>query len=55
MQGVFLLVLGGVTYTLGVPFYVRNRNLDHAVWHVFVLFGAVFHWFSVYSYVVSMP
>jgi len=54
-QGVFFLVLGGVTYTLGVPFYVRNRNLDHAVWHVFVLLGAAFHWWSVYAYVVPMP
>ena len=31
------LVLGGVGYTVGVPFFVRNNNLDHAVWHLFCL------------------
>lgn len=27
-----LLVLGGVGYTSGVPFFVRNNNLDHSIW-----------------------
>ena len=35
-----LLVGGGIAYTLGVPVFMRNRNLDHAVWHVFVLAGS---------------
>lgn len=45
------LVLGGVSYTAGVPFFVRNSNLDHAIWHVFVLAGSIFHWWVIYKYV----
>ena len=50
-----LLVLGGVAYTVGVPFFVRNNNLDHAIWHLFVLSGSVFHWLAVYLYVAPLP
>jgi len=46
-----LLVLGGVGYTSGVPFFVRNNNLDHSIWHCFVLAGSMFHWFGVFSFV----
>ena len=46
-----LLMLGGVGYTAGVPFFVRNNNLDHSIWHCFVLVGSMFHWFGVFSYV----
>ena len=34
-----LLVAGGVSYTGGVPFFIRNTNLDHSIWHMFVLAG----------------
>lgn len=44
----YLVVMGGVAYTGGVPFFIRNNNLDHSVWHLFVLAGSVFHWFGVY-------
>jgi hemolysin III len=50
-----LLVLGGVAYTVGVPFFVRNNNLDHAIWHLFVLSGSIFHWLAVYLYVAPLP
>ena len=51
MRCIHLLVLGGVGYTAGVPFFVRDNNLDHAIWHLFVLSGSIFHWFAVYLYV----
>ena len=47
-----LIVLGGVGYTAGVPFFLRNNHLDHSIWHVFVLIGSFFHWAAVYFYVV---
>jgi hemolysin III len=38
------LVLGGVAYTAGTPFYQTNRfRYAHAVWHAFVLAGSVCH------------
>eukprot|EP00526_Cylindrotheca_closterium_P000445 CAMPEP_0113610332 /NCGR_PEP_ID=MMETSP0017_2-20120614/4977_1 /TAXON_ID=2856 /ORGANISM="Cylindrotheca closterium" /LENGTH=548 /DNA_ID=CAMNT_0000519227 /DNA_START=17 /DNA_END=1663 /DNA_ORIENTATION=+ /assembly_acc=CAM_ASM_000147 len=50
-----MLVMGGVGYTAGVPFFVRNNNLDHAIWHLFVMAGSIFHWLCVYFYVAPQP
>jgi hemolysin III len=52
---IYLIFLGGVGYTSGVPFFVRNNNLDHAIWHLFVLTGSILHWMAVYIYVAPMP
>lgn len=49
-----LMILGGVGYTAGVPFFVRNNNLDHAVWHLFVLGGSIFHWCGIYFHVALL-
>lgn len=48
-----LIFAGGVAYTGGVPFFVRNNNLDHSIWHLFVLAGSMFHWFAVFWYVAN--
>jgi hemolysin III len=46
-----LLFAGGLSYTLGVVFYsFKFIPLNHGVWHLFVLFGSVFHYLAVYSY-----
>jgi hemolysin III len=42
------LIAGGLAYTLGTIWYCRRRRLSHVIWHVFVLAGAVFHWFSIW-------
>jgi len=52
-RAIHLLVMGGVSYTSGVPFFVRNNNLDHSIWHLFVLGGSMIHWFCIYLYVVD--
>jgi len=49
-----LVVLGGVGYTSGVPFFVRDNNLDHSIWHLFVLAGSIIHWIGIYIYVADM-
>ena len=50
-QVLLLLFAGGLSYTLGVAFYsFKFMPLNHGVWHLFVLFGSVFHYFAVYSY-----
>jgi hemolysin III len=44
-----LLVAGGVAYTLGTIWYAQKvRRGTHVTWHVFVLAGAVCHWFSIW-------
>jgi hemolysin III len=46
---VFLLA-GGLAYTAGTFFYSRkNARGAHVAWHVFVLAGAILHWFSIWS------
>ncbi len=51
-----LIALGGLAYTLGVVFYAWERfPYNHAVWHVFVLAGSVFHFFAVLLYVIPAP
>ena len=43
-----LLLAGGITYTVGIIFYVwRKLYLNHAIWHFFVLGGSIFHFFMV--------
>eukprot|EP00804_Cyclotella_cryptica_P003800 CCRYP_008942-RE/>CCRYP_008942-RE protein AED:0.36 eAED:0.36 QI:119/1/1/1/0/0/3/534/615 len=49
-----LLVAGGVSYTAGIPFFVRNSHLDHAIWHLFVLVGSICHWLCVYLHVIKL-
>jgi hemolysin III len=52
-EGLVLLLLGGLTYTLGVAFYAwRRLPYNHAVWHVFVLGGSACHFSCVLSYVI---
>lgn len=42
------LILGGVSYTLGVLFYIwKSKAYTHAVWHCFVLAGTVLQFFSM--------
>jgi hemolysin III len=49
--GLWLLVAGGLAFTVGVVFY-RWKSLfyHHAIWHVFVMLGGIFHYFSVLFY-----
>ena len=37
------LVLGGIAYTAGVPFFLHRRKWMHAWWHGFVLAGSALH------------
>ena len=52
-QGIWLLFLGGIFYTVGIIFYALERiPFNHFIWHVFVLGGATSHWFLMYLYIV---
>lgn len=54
-NGLWLLVGGGLSYTLGVVFYLwRSLPFSHAIWHLFVLLGTVLHFFSVLLYVIPV-
>src|SRR5690625_3591499 len=52
-QGIRLLIIGGVIYTIGTLFYViRKIPYHHVIWHIFVILGSVFHFFAVFYYVI---
>ena len=53
--GVWLLVAGGLSYTIGVAFYaMRNVRYMHAVWHLFVLAGSILQFLAVLFYIIPM-
>lgn len=44
----FWIATGGVSYTIGVLFYlVRKIPYHHAIWHLFVLGGAISHYIGI--------
>ena len=44
---------GGVTYTLGIIFYLNDKKFTHwhGIWHLFVLAGSALHFFAILFYV----
>jgi len=51
-EGVFWLIAGGVSYTVGAVIYmIKKIPLNHAIFHIFVLIGSACHVVSVYFYV----
>lgn len=51
--GFWLLVAGGVSYTVGAVFYILKKvPYMHSVFHVFVLAGSVLQFLSVILYVI---
>ena len=53
-NGVTLLGVGGLAYTLGIVFFAFDGlRYFHATWHVFVLAGSAAHYFAILFYVVQ--
>lgn len=51
-EGLLLLGIGGLIYSLGVIFYVAKRiPYNHAIWHLFVLGGSLCHFVAIYGYI----
>ncbi len=52
-DGILWLFAGGLFYTVGIIFYAINKiPYNHVIWHLFVLGGAICHFFMVYWYVL---
>ncbi len=50
--GFWLIVAGGLAYTTGIIFYVKDKiKYFHTVWHLFVLAGSVLQFFAILLYV----
>jgi len=53
VNGIIFLIVGGLAYTVGIVFYAIQRiPYNHVIWHLFVLTGAIFHYFMVFFYVI---
>lgn len=51
-EGLFWLVSGGISYTVGAVLYSINRlKFNHFIFHLFVLGGSFCHFMAVYFYV----
>ena len=52
-NGILWLFAGGLFYTLGIVFYAIERiPYNHVIWHLFVLAGAISHFFMVFLYII---
>ena len=51
-DGIFWLIAGGISYTLGAVIYsIKKIKFNHAIFHIFVLFGSGCHFLSIFLYV----
>ena len=52
--GIYLLLAGGIIYTIGAIFYGIGKKLKymHSLFHFFVLVGSILHFFSILLYVI---
>jgi len=52
--GFWLVVAGGLSYTVGIVFYALGRSVRfmHAIWHLFVLAGSACHYVAILLYVL---
>ena len=52
-KGVLWLFSGGFLYTTGIIFYaIQRMPYNHVIWHLFVLGGAICHFFMIFLYVI---
>ena len=52
-NGLTLLVLSGLFYTVGTIFYsLQKMKYSHTIWHLFVMAGSASHYFLVLLYVI---
>ena len=52
-EALVFVAAGGVSYTLGVAFYVWKRlPYSHMIWHLFVLGGSITHYFGILFYLL---
>jgi len=52
VAGFWLLVAGGVAFTLGALLYsFPHIKYLHVIWHLFVMLGTTLMYFSIYFYI----
>lgn len=54
VTGLVLIILGGVMYSIGALLYGlgSTKKYMHSVFHIFCIFGTIFHYIAIYLYVL---
>ncbi len=52
---VWYLLLGGIFYSAGCFFYLSKRKFMHCIWHLFVIAGAMSHYFCIVDILKNKP
>ncbi len=54
-EGMTLIVVGGVLYTIGAVIYAagKKKKYMHSLWHFFVLAGSILHFVAIYLYILK--
>lgn len=47
----WMILIGGIVYTVGMIPFARDKKYDHFIWHFFVLVGAILHFIGIYFFV----
>jgi len=52
--GFWLLIAGGLAYTVGIAFYIVDTRMkySHFIWHLFVMAGTILHYLMMVKYVI---
>ncbi len=54
LNALWLLLAGGIVFSIGTVFYrAKGIPFNHAIWHLFVLGGAICHFLAVYLFVLA--
>lgn len=51
MPLLWMILIGGVIYTIGMIPFTRDKKYSHFIWHFFVMIGAILHWFGIYLFI----
>lgn len=49
---IFLIILGGVLYSVGAYFYTRKKKWAHMVWHIFINAASISHYIAIVFYLI---
>ena len=51
-MGFWLLLAGGISYTLGAVLFAIHKKWLHSIFHIFVVAGSVLQFFAFYLYAI---
>ena len=53
-NALWLLLIGGVFYSVGCIFYLLKKKFMHSIWHLFVIAGSMSHYWAILEILKSI-